>query len=387
MTMYYKYRSFSEFSIKELLYQELYFATRQESNDPFDSKTFYEFSPNEDYWHNLIEIVASRFSWLKKSDITAIAQSLIAISPMTYDQASNLDITSIVFESIENKDLLTSTLFAEEFKKLIDLYAPEESYFTCFSKVKDDPLMWSHYAGNHQGFCLIFQPINGQLNQHPFYRRTSIRRETPNGLAPSMSMGLPESFYFQAVDYQEKVEHLCAFHRLPADVTKLNLEENEKISLSKKQFSQYVQKHQSWSYEQEVRLSFTPIPGFLYGEKILLSKHERLFHYDPCQLVGIVLGSQMSDENKRRIREVITEVLNKRELYKQEGRVLFNFMIFESELSATQRNLDIKPLELITLTKNYKPDSLDFARLYAEWENGRGLKINTGSSSMVEISE
>ncbi|HHK8512555.1 TPA: DUF2971 domain-containing protein [Vibrio parahaemolyticus] len=387
MTMYYKYRSFSEFSIKELLYQELYFATRQESNDPFDSKTFYEFSANKDYWYNLIEIVASKFTGFKESDITAIAQKLAALSPMTYEQVSSLDITNIVFESIENQNLPISTIFVAHFKELIELYAPEESYFTCFSKVKDDPLMWSHYAGNHQGFCLIFQPINGQLNQHPLYRRTSIRRETPKGLAPSMGMGLPESFVFQPVEYQEKVEHLCAFCRLPAGVTKINLEENERLSLVTKQSNQYVQKHQSWEYEQEVRLSFTPISGYLYGQKMFLSKHERLFHYDPCQLVGIVFGSKMSAENKSRIREVITEVLNKRELYKQDKRVLFNFMIFEAELSSTQRNLNIKPHELLTLVKNYKPDSPDFERFYAEWESGVGMKIDGSSSSRVVISE
>ncbi|TOK91677.1 hypothetical protein, partial [Vibrio parahaemolyticus] len=70
-----------------------------ESNDPFDSKTFYEFSANKDYWYNLIEIVASKFTGFKESDITAIAQKLAALSPMTYEQVSSLDITNIVFES------------------------------------------------------------------------------------------------------------------------------------------------------------------------------------------------------------------------------------------------------------------------------------------------
>ncbi|WP_219587156.1 hypothetical protein, partial [Vibrio parahaemolyticus] len=65
----------------------------------------------------------------------------------------------------------------------------------------------------------------------------------------------------------------------------------------------------------------------------------------------------------------------------------FNFMIFEAELSSTQRNLNIKPHELLTLVKNYKPDSPDFERFYAEWESGVGMKIDGSSSSRVVISE
>ncbi|PKF81095.1 hypothetical protein CW749_00145 [Vibrio sp. vnigr-6D03] len=385
--MYYKYRSFSEFSIKELLYQELYFATRQESNDPFDSKTFYEFSANENYWRNLLEIVAEKFTGFKESDINAAAKRLVSLSPMTYEQVANLDITKIIFESIDPKNYPVSILFSNEFKALIDLYAPEESYFTCFSKVKDDPLMWAHYAGNHQGFCLIFQPINGALNQHPFYRRTSVRRESPNGIAPSMGMGLPESFQFIPVEYQDKAESLCAFCRLPRGVTNFNLTEGERLKLATIQSSQYVQKHCSWKYEQEVRLSFTPISGYLYGQKVNLSKQERLFHYDPSQLVGIVLGAQMSAENKVRLREVITEVLSRRELYKQGKRVLFNFMVFEAELSSVQRNLNIKPVELLTLSKNYQPSAPEFDRFYSEWEQGVGIEFNGMSSVRVVISE
>ncbi|MGF1733685.1 DUF2971 domain-containing protein [Photobacterium kasasachensis] len=385
MTMYYKYRSFSEFSIKELLYQELYFATRQESNDPFDSKTFYEFSANPSYWLNLIKIVGSKFTGFTESDFTSIAKKLSDLCPMSYEQVGALDITNIVFESIETKNLPVSMLFAEQFKKLVALYAPEESYFTCFSKVPDDPLMWSHYAGNHQGFCLIFQPIDGKLKQHPLYKRTGIRRDTPNGIAPSMGMGLPESFSFQDVEYQDDVEHLCAFCRLPAGVTKLDLPEEERIALVTKQSSQYVQKHRSWEYEQEVRLSFTPLSGYLYGQKVGLTKLERLFHYDPNQLVGIVLGAQMTRENKQRVQEVINEVLSRRELYKQEKRVLFDFMVFEAELSAKQRNLDIKPVELLTLTSNYKPDAPEFGRFYSEWEQGVGMEISGNSASRVTI--
>ena len=36
--LYYRYRSGSELSIKELIYDELYFASREECNDPYEGK-------------------------------------------------------------------------------------------------------------------------------------------------------------------------------------------------------------------------------------------------------------------------------------------------------------------------------------------------------------
>ena len=36
--LYYRYRSGSELSVKELIYDELYFASRAECNDPYEGK-------------------------------------------------------------------------------------------------------------------------------------------------------------------------------------------------------------------------------------------------------------------------------------------------------------------------------------------------------------
>ena len=48
MGLYYRYRSGSELSIKELIYDELYFASREECNDPYEGKTFATFSKDKD---------------------------------------------------------------------------------------------------------------------------------------------------------------------------------------------------------------------------------------------------------------------------------------------------------------------------------------------------
>ena len=46
--LYYRYRSGSELSIKELIYDELYFASQAECNDPYEGKIFAVLEKNED---------------------------------------------------------------------------------------------------------------------------------------------------------------------------------------------------------------------------------------------------------------------------------------------------------------------------------------------------
>jgi hypothetical protein len=182
--LYYRFRPFSELSIKELIYNEIFFTSTDECNDPFDSKAFYEFGDQVDYWGNILKIVGDKIGGLDERLINAIAKRISNLCPMTYDDALNLDITQICFDMMLQKNAALFQSLAVCFNQFLKLYKPEPSYFACFSKVNSEPLMWSHYASQHQGFCLIFKPIDGKLRQFPTYERRSIRRKTPNSLAP-----------------------------------------------------------------------------------------------------------------------------------------------------------------------------------------------------------
>ena len=52
--LYYRFRPPLESCIKELIYDELFFCSTEESNDPFDSKTFYIFSGVKERWKRLL---------------------------------------------------------------------------------------------------------------------------------------------------------------------------------------------------------------------------------------------------------------------------------------------------------------------------------------------
>lgn len=272
--LYYRYRPFSELSIKELMYNELFFASTEECNDPYDSKAFYEFSAHQGYWENLITLLANKIgnAHLKGRHVKKIAEKIMPLCPISYDEALNLNISKICDEVLNDYPL--SKNLSACFNQVLKLYKPETNYFACFSKVDNNPLMWSHYASQHQGYSLIFKPVDGKLKQYHPLKKSYISRNTPNGLAPNSNYGLPESFDFQEVIYKEEVKPLCGFHRLPVAVIGADLPEEQRIELVKSQSEQFLHKHISWSYEQEVRVSISPGESWIFGENIELSPTE-----------------------------------------------------------------------------------------------------------------
>ncbi len=156
--------------------------------------------------------------------------------------------------------------------------------------------MWSHYADKHHGFCLIFKAIDGELNLSPHFEKHQIRRQTPNGLTAEMSYSLPKKFQFTDIDYKPEVETLDAFLHMPVYVSGDADSEEERLKISKEQQSHYLQKSQNWVYENEARLILPPPPSWLFGGHFDYSKQERLFHYEPSQLAGIIYGSRMTVE-------------------------------------------------------------------------------------------
>jgi len=244
--------------------------------------------------------------------------------------------------------------------------------------------MWSHYSDKHKGFCLIFKAINGELNLSPHHKKDQIRRQTPNGLAPQMSWGVPEKFKFHHIEYKPQVELLNAFINLPVAVTGDVKNEEERLKISTERESHYLQKGKSWFYEDESRLILSPPIPFLFGAHIDFTKQERLFHYEPSQLVGIIYGARMTDEDKNRIREILKERKEWTSRITNYKRIEFNFIEFQAILSATQREVEIEPLNLITYTPIPTTDK-NFDRLYSEWKEGVGFERENNSSRRVKV--
>lgn len=376
--LYYRYRPGSEISFKELLYNEIYFGSQEECNDPYDCKVFYEFPQDRIRWKRLLEQTLQIDDAVFKSMlINRLTKHICAKPPTTLESLMTIPFLN---NFPLNNEMQESTLInmEEAIRRFIKIYIPATQYFACFSTTPSQVSMWSHYANNHRGFCLIFKAINNKLQQSNAYSQKQIRRETPNGLAQNMSYAMPKEFTFQAVDYRKKVEPLNAFKCLSQFIYGDEVDDKKRDELWQEQYSHFLQKELSWQNEMESRLILSPPPSWLFGKHIPYTNHERLFHYQPTQLVGIITGARISENDRNRILEIVTEKKEQTYLAKK-PYILFDFVTFEARLSTEQRIIEIHPTHILGAT-SLKPGDKGFDDRLSQWEKGWGLAFHEGGA-------
>lgn len=381
---YYRYRPCSETSFKELLYSEMYFSSPEECNDPFDSKTFYSFNNDKVKWTNLVSAVLKDLRIVAESRfIEFVVNHICSQCPITFNEALHKNLLQgIILKTEEENKILD--IVSKKIKETLVLYRPSTRYFVSFSRSNSEPLMWSHYADRHRGFCLIFRSIDGNLKQFTHQIKRQIRRNTPNGLASNMSYEINNQFKFVDIDYAEDVQDLNAFLHMPVYVSGEAQSEEERIKIISEQENHYCQKHLDWKYEYESRLILKPPPSWLFGDHVEYSKQERLFHYEPSQLVGIIYGALMPEIERKRLKEILEERKEYSHRFVEYERIVFKFVEFEAKLSSTQRRIDINPLSIMS-TMDILPDDPNFARLYKEWEDGVGHIRNANGSKRTVV--
>lgn len=137
----YKYRSFQEdvkktkrFQRKALIDRELYFASYEQLNDPFDLKIRkkFELLPDEDKLLNITYHLAK-----KNGDIAF---------NMLWGNAKTVHLNNLA----EDDEIYAKRSIESTDKWLNSV---KRGIF-CLSKNNDDILMWSHYANSNMGFCM-----------------------------------------------------------------------------------------------------------------------------------------------------------------------------------------------------------------------------------------
>ncbi|MBP1618251.1 MAG: hypothetical protein H6Q14_2078 [Bacteroidetes bacterium] len=377
---YYRYRPYTEVNIKELLYNEIYFSSPEECNDPFDSKTFYVFEDNKEMWEKVITFSLKQTNAIVPDRLLHILANHISRKcPLTFDEAYKINLLTDFPTNNSNEKALVNFV-GTRIQEILLIYRPATRYFVSFSKSNSEPLMWSHYADKHKGFCLVFRAINGALNQSLHQRKRSVVRTTKNGIAPNMTYGIPENFQFTKIDYEPEVKSLNAFLHLPVGVTGEKSEE-EARKIRQEQESHYKQKSKSWEYETEYRLMLEPPLPSLFGEHFDYTKQERLFHYQPSQLVGIIYGAKMLEPEKNRIKELLKERRDWRVYHDNENIIEFSFIEYDAVLSSNQREVEIMPTGLLSYNTIPTSDP-NFDRLYKEMLDGWGWeRYQNGSGS------
>ena len=136
----YRYTSIRDHTERIFLNRELYFSEPAAFNDPFDCRVNYSTECTEPTFR---ELAGSKDSWL--------ARVIRTLYP-------KLAFQHAVSRAYENRDALVG----ENARNALDAHIAKTG-ISCFTELKDNILMWSHYAAQHKGICLEFSTEKSPL--------------------------------------------------------------------------------------------------------------------------------------------------------------------------------------------------------------------------------
>jgi len=381
----YRYRKSDTLSLKGLLYDEWYFASKDELNDPIDMQSRYEFAAHG--WHTLLSGL-----WSDATHIEIAENYFKKISPISYEQLiENFEehtnqIMYAVFNSIQ-RPIKTTDIFGirESLNKLLELiklYCPRSSYSVSLSRTDTEMLMWSHYAYNHTGFCLVYRPINGKLRQCP--------SKTKNSLTVSRGHDsvFPSEFKIEDIIYDNHLQPLDAYKLLPViyNQTK-DMSEAQRLDWHRSVDAQLLTKNRCWSYEKECRLML-PQPNNWVSGRSSFNSLQRLFYYDFNQLVGVIFGARMPEKDKQSVRNIIDQKLQvkSKNLGNRDGKCyIFDFLYQQAEICSSSRQLKIIDLDIHTLGQSFTTGHASYGEFISKWKNFEGLTFENSGCSRESI--
>lgn len=398
--LYYRYRPGTPLSMKELIYDEMYFSSTSECNDPYEGKLFIEFDKNRNHWEQLIKLamldsnVHNSSVKISSSLIDRLVDCCVAMSPIGVNKFkalsySDFHIKIYIDDIMPNNQLIDRPPLFEAIdrvKHYIRIHMPAEQYFVSFSKSRDNILMWSHYANNHRGYCLIFYPFDNKIMQDKRWMKRGFTFDTPNSFLSSKEITfiVDEGFELHRVEYvneqSPQINAFMLFHNIinPEHFSK---EVNEAMKIA---YSSYLRKHPVWKYEEESRLLlFKGVPQNIANRTISLLSHQRLFHYDSSQLAGIILGAKMQPEQKAQIHEIVKQKIVMLNSESKEHIRPVDFVIFKARLSTDKINIDMDPLEIYTTKGVFNKAQGDFERLFDNWKKQTQWDFNDANKEVV----
>ena len=388
--LYYRYRPINELSLKELRYNELYFSSTKENNDPYDGNVFLSYEFDLDKWQRFFNVVFTKIGLpteIIKNIVEKLSQQMIDDNLKTYNDIFNYDYTNAILSIDSKLGMLFAINLTEAIKKFIFIYRPSDMYTVSFSKEKDSMLMWSHYASKHKGFCLVFRSIDDCLYQDKKNKKTAIGRSTPNGIAKHSSFGIGDKFHFKDVIYCKKCSTIDASRFMPEGISdfKINSEE-ERIAFVEENYNKSFEKHICWEYEKESRLVLEQPTPWLFGNRFEYTQDERLFYYNPTQLVGLICGAWMDNDIKKRIKEIIS--YNREQIWLNiKEDAVFDFVLFQAKISDEKRGIQIIPELIYSSTQTYQQSDKTFNDKFERWEKGEAIFFNDkgGAKSIYTI--
>ena len=218
----YKYREFSDRTYRIFTHRELYFPSPSQFNDPFDCRMRYSTDCTKNDFCKFVK------------DSSKVTEFIRLWHPeVEFEEAISL--------AYPKRDLLVTDAFRVEHAKLI-----EATGVFCLTIHNDDPLMWSHYAASHTGFCLEFSTTTEPLFQHA-----------------------------RSVEYSVHCPVFECFNSDPTQIVQRAI----------------FRKSPHWKYEDEWRV---------IGTKLARST----FQFLPGTLSGVILGSRIDSQRAKELNEL-----------------------------------------------------------------------------------
>lgn len=219
-------------------------------------------------------------------------------------------------------------------------YIHPEVYIACFSKTPHDGQMWGNYAGNATGVSIIYESILEKDEEKlPLYEQYSTYSNDTEWKTEWRYRNVP----FHEIKYSNKVEKVNFFLSLGrfsveqleswlcsdtgnASASLKYIYENTDVwreNYWKVFFYRYYRKSQDWAHEQEYRLT---IDNSFWDYS---DKKNRLIHINPQNIVGVILGPKICEEDKyryysliRRLKEINKyPVFDIYQAYEKDGRL------------------------------------------------------------------
>lgn len=333
----YKYRPLSDFLFKELFYNEIYFASYPELNDPMDLTVKLNFKPVDserlDYLiYTLIKV--SIFPSYEENKIGVTVSPTSSLIKFAKDKVMRSELCNKLYRKIDTTEVFVSYDSVIEYLKPLakeyDLnfrYEAhkketerrikrffENSFSTSFSESYSDFLMWSHYASKHQGICLEFTLENkGTFPYIQFAPRAKDEKKYKERYSEWESkIGI----------FWDKIHKIKYLPELPTinfyDFAPVfeNEGDCDLMGLSKSKWHGYAyeleniftHKTLDWKYEKEWRAIEINFQDNKHPES-------RIRHYPNEALSRVYFGIRTPDEIKERIYQIISKQNSETDFY------------------------------------------------------------------------
>lgn len=382
----YRYRSPGLLSQKGLLYDEWYFASKDELNDPIDMQSKFEFPDDSDEtWHRMTSTI-----WENTEQAKTISTYFARLGPVPYEQLlksfdehkNKIIRTTFKDKSITMEEFIAFRDKLDKLHSLLVQYAPSSGYSVSLSKSHTDMVMWSHYASSHQGYSLIYRPIEGRLHQCPNRKKESLI------VSRAHTSVVATGFEVKDIHYEDQLDAINAFTLLPGYYTGYEeFPEPDRLNYHSNVQGQLLTKNKCWEYEQECRLLLPQPKKYISGVSDYNSL-QRLFHYDFSQVVGIIFGARMSEHEKKTIREIVNHKLDNHYSNlgaSQNKTYAFDFLFQEADICTYSRAVKIIDQELVHMGTTHEPGTEFYERQLAKWRKFEGITIESGSYKNIPI--